>query len=617
MKKCFCIAAPLSLFALSCASVGNAQSLGSAFSYQGQLKEAGVPASGLYDIQACLFSASSGATSLLLCAPDIPDVPVSAGLFTVALEFGATVFAGQQRYLELRVRPGISTGNYTVLSPRQLLRATPEALRANVASAAPWSGLGGVPTGFADNTDNDSGGTVTSITAGAGLSGGTIIGNGSIAIAASGVNNTMIAADAVGAAQLASNAVDTAAIVDANVTGAKIAPGAVGSAQINTAQVQTRITGSCRDGEFFRGINSDGTLNCELLPVTFDRVLDVAGDVGKYVAVALRSDDRPLIAYHENTAGALKIYDCADPACASGTRRTLDAAGDVGEDIALEIRPNGFPIIAYRDVTAQALKLYDCASAACNTGTARVLDSSVNVGGRSIAMALRADGRAFISYKDASNFSVRAYDCANLNCSTGAVRSLPGDNPDGTSVVIRADGRPLIARGGNAGAASKVSVLDCIDAACLTSTNRVLIPNASRNPVSMVLRGDGRPLIAMTGLGNLQIYDCADTVCSSTTLNPLDSAGASTPSVGLKLRSNGLALIAFGRAIAADDSTVRFFDCSNSGCATGSSRVVLSGGDFGQTFALGLRSDGRPVLAFYDDVNQDLRLHICANPECI
>ena len=97
MKKSFCITAPLSLFALSCASVVSAQSLGSAFSYQGQLKEAGVPTSGLYDIQACLFSTFSGATSLLQCAPDIPDVPVSGGLFTVALDFGATVFVGQQQ----------------------------------------------------------------------------------------------------------------------------------------------------------------------------------------------------------------------------------------------------------------------------------------------------------------------------------------------------------------------------------------------------------------------------------------------------------------------------------------------------------------------------------------
>jgi hypothetical protein len=72
-------------------------------------------------------------------------VPVEAGVFTVALHFGAAPFGGQQRFLELRVRPGASTAGYTLLAPRQLLRPTPEALRVGVASAAAWSGLTGVP----------------------------------------------------------------------------------------------------------------------------------------------------------------------------------------------------------------------------------------------------------------------------------------------------------------------------------------------------------------------------------------------------------------------------------------------------------------------------------------
>lgn len=88
-------------------------------------------------------------------------VPVSNGLFTVALDFGASAFAGDARWLEVRVRPGASSGNSTTLSPRQAVTATPYALYATI---APWSGLAGVPAGFADGVDND-----TTYTAGAGL----------------------------------------------------------------------------------------------------------------------------------------------------------------------------------------------------------------------------------------------------------------------------------------------------------------------------------------------------------------------------------------------------------------------------------------------------------------
>ncbi|MBK9657513.1 MAG: hypothetical protein IPO66_19590 [Rhodanobacteraceae bacterium] len=390
MKERFCRTAQTIFLALACAGPLHAQTLGPAFSYQGQLMDSGVPANGLYDLQACLFDGLVS-TTLLACAAANEDVPVAGGLFSVALDFGAAPFVGQQRYLELRVRQGASSGSYTILSPRQLIRALPEALRAN---SAPWSGLSAVPPASATAWTIP----VSPASAGTGLSGGTITGTGTIAIAAGGVSAAMIA------------------------------PGAIGAAQINTAQVQSRVTGSCGDGEYFRGINGDGTLVCELLPVNFDRVVDSSGDVGKYVSLALRSDGRPVLAYHEEDNGALRLFDCADPACVNGVRRTLDSANDVGEDTSVAIGPSGFPVVVYRDVTGQALKLYDCANTACSSGTPRTLDSSVNVAQKSTSMALRADGRAFIAYYDLATLSC-AYDCANENCSSGAVRTFPASSP--------------------------------------------------------------------------------------------------------------------------------------------------------------------------------------------
>lgn len=179
-----------SITALMIASSGLvAQSLGSAFTYQGQLKELGQPASGLYDLQVCMFDTPSNPIPMA-CAPDFDDVPVEAGLFAITLDFGSAPFVGQQRYLELRVRPGASVSGHTILVPRQLIRPAPEALWSNVAAAAPWSGLTSVPAGFSDGTDNDSGGTVTSVTTGTGLTGGPITGTGTIGIANAGVGGT-------------------------------------------------------------------------------------------------------------------------------------------------------------------------------------------------------------------------------------------------------------------------------------------------------------------------------------------------------------------------------------------------------------------------------------------
>lgn len=59
-----------------------------------------------------------------------------AGAFTLTdLNFGASGFDGNERYVEIRVRDGASTGAYTTLTPRQRVAPTPYALKANAASA--------------------------------------------------------------------------------------------------------------------------------------------------------------------------------------------------------------------------------------------------------------------------------------------------------------------------------------------------------------------------------------------------------------------------------------------------------------------------------------------------
>ena len=108
---------------------------GAAFTYQGRLLDGGRPANGSYDLQFALSGAPAGTKALgptLVVAP----VPVSNGLFTVALDFGSGVFDGSARWLEIGVRTNGSADDYTLLSPRQPITATPYALFAETAGSA-------------------------------------------------------------------------------------------------------------------------------------------------------------------------------------------------------------------------------------------------------------------------------------------------------------------------------------------------------------------------------------------------------------------------------------------------------------------------------------------------
>src|SRR4051812_30766563 len=106
-----------------------AQGQGTAFTYQGALMDNATPANAIYDLRFNLFAASAGGAALT-SAVDRDDVVVSNGLFTVTLDFGAATFDGNARWLDIAVRPGVSTGAYTNLVPRQALNATPYAVRA-------------------------------------------------------------------------------------------------------------------------------------------------------------------------------------------------------------------------------------------------------------------------------------------------------------------------------------------------------------------------------------------------------------------------------------------------------------------------------------------------------
>ena len=102
--------------------------LGTRFTYQGQLIDGDSPATGTYDFQFDLYDHPTSGSQVGETFY-VDDKEVNAGLFTVLLDFGSSVFTGQARYLEIGVRPGEYTnGDYTALAPRQEITAAPYAL---------------------------------------------------------------------------------------------------------------------------------------------------------------------------------------------------------------------------------------------------------------------------------------------------------------------------------------------------------------------------------------------------------------------------------------------------------------------------------------------------------
>src|SRR5262249_30668873 len=108
--------------------------LGTTFTYQGRLADGSSPATGRYDLRFMLFDAESAGVQIG-ATQTTNGVPVTNGLFTVTLDFGAAAFAGDARWLEIRVRTNGAV-SFTAVTPRQPLTPSPYALFAPAAGAA-------------------------------------------------------------------------------------------------------------------------------------------------------------------------------------------------------------------------------------------------------------------------------------------------------------------------------------------------------------------------------------------------------------------------------------------------------------------------------------------------
>ena len=254
--------AALLAFALAGATGGvAAQALTPAFTYQGELRLASGPATAPFDMQFRLFSAATDGAQIGATVT-ATNVPVTGGLFSVPLDFGVAQFAGERQWLEIRIRPA-GSGSYETLSPRTEVTAAPYAWSAAVAlanSVTTTSIVDGT-IGSADinpaqvqrrvndacqvfeavraiNEDgtlmcNEIGtGSVTLVQTGNGLTGGPIVNNGTISVANGGIGTVQLA--------------------DGGVKGVDVDP----------AQVQLRVLGTCDPGQYMRVVNADGTVAC-------------------------------------------------------------------------------------------------------------------------------------------------------------------------------------------------------------------------------------------------------------------------------------------------------------------------------------------------------------------
>jgi hypothetical protein len=244
----------------------------SSISFAGRLSTSAGPVNGSQLITFKVFNVLTGGTAVWndTISLNADNGLVFATLGTTTNPLDATVFTGAPMFLEITI------GSET-LTPRLVLNAVPYALSASTADK-----LGGVIA--AANV-------VQSVVAGTGLTGGGNPNAGAVTLSvdstrvqsrvtgtcAAGSSIRTIAADGTVTCQPDTNSGGTITGVTAGsgLTGGG-ATGAV-SLSVDTSTIQARVTGSCAGGSSIRVINADGSVTCQADNIGFTTCQQVTG----------------------------------------------------------------------------------------------------------------------------------------------------------------------------------------------------------------------------------------------------------------------------------------------------------------------------------------------------
>jgi hypothetical protein len=596
--------------------------LPTAFTYQGHLTEAGAAASAAYDFEFCLFGSAGGA-DLLACHAPLESVAVTQGVFAVRLDFGAAAFAGDERFLEIRVRPDASTAGFTVLAPRQVISANPYALHAL-------------------SVDDDAIGSVQ-------IANGTILGADLVPGA---VGTSQLANAAVSLAKLAANSVDSSKIVDGSIAPADIAAGAVGLAQIDPAQVQARIGGACGSGQFLQGVNADGSVACGLLPVTHVNALNttVAAPKASDPDVAIGADGLPVVCFvafdAAETQAQLHVAKCNDDACSGGdeTVSAVDTSSPLnGVGCHIAIGADGFPTIAYQGFdnppTARFLRVARCNDAACSGGneTLSTVDGppASTFNAEELDMVIGGDGNPVIAYRENSlGGALKLARCNDPACSGGneTLRVLDDHASDSLgfapALMLGADGFPTIAHG-NATTQS-LRVFDCDDAACSgggesTGTVFAAVGGSPISGFAIALGSDGFPILSLLDSNDARVkaIKCNDPACSgndeavSTVFTGDGGAIAATLDSAIAVAPDGAPVVVFDGPFAA---AVRSAKCNDAACSGGNETVSVLDvppDELGFPLNMTLDTGGLPVVVYPDRQTLKLKVVRCGTRSCL
>ncbi len=242
------------------------------------------------------------------------------------------------------------------------------------------------------------------------------------------------------------------------------------------------------------------------------------------VDAAVGLDGIPIVAWYDGTAKDVRFARCADAVCSSlQTPVTLADGDDSGSSLALAVRPDGRPLVAYHSIssTATAARLVACLDTGCTSVDPPITIESAS--GQYSGMGLYPDvailatGVAMIAYTKAASGGMRAVTCTSAACTAvGTPYELVAGNVGWGSIGVGTGPFPVIAF--YSWATYTPQFLRCTTVACGNGADGIADlggTGITGGAPSLAMGADGYPLIAFNDASrsSTNVVHCGSTLC--------------------------------------------------------------------------------------------------------
>jgi hypothetical protein len=346
-----------------------------------------------------------------------------------------------------------------------------------------------------------------------------------------------------------------------------------------------------------------------------------AGQIDLYYgtpAVGVFTDVIIDVVGYTTSSGLIDLVKRIEQLETSETSSTAGSAGGAGADGVQGIPGNngtngadGIPVRRYgRTITS--LSTLD------NTGTV----------GKYTSIAVGADGNPIISYWDVSGGALKVAACTNPTCTTATLSIV--DNTGGvgshTSITIGADANPIISYWDYNLPNASLKVAACTNPTNPTTSLATLSTVDDTGDVgeytSITIGADANPIISYYDDTNdeLKVAACTNPTCDPTT-SPATLSTVDTGDVGeytsIVIGADANPIISYF-----DDANdaLKVAACTNPTCDPTTSLATLSTvddtGDVGWDTSITIGADANPIISYYDFTSRALKVAACTNPTC-